>query len=78
MRSSSHRNLWRPSRQSWAARRAYHLSRLFAAVRCLGELLAIERAATSTEERAARLKARVAYDAAKPYLDDQEGDIWGA
>jgi hypothetical protein len=76
VRTSSHRNVWRPGPQNWAARKAYHLSRLFACVRSLGELLAFERSAASPEERAARLKARMHYDAAAPYLADQEGDIW--
>ena len=77
MKTPSHRNIWKDSRQSWAARRAYHLSRLFACVRALGEVLAFSRPDASQEERAARLKARTAYEAALPYANDEEGSIWG-
>lgn len=57
--------------------RAFHLSRIFGAVRALRLLLDVlsHSRSRSVEESAARLSAKHALELALPYLSDEEGRV---
>lgn len=62
---------------TWRRRVACHLPKLFRCCHCLEALLAYDPPANaSPAHQAARLRAKVALDAARPLMLDQDGRAW--
>lgn len=81
MRSAHHRSDFRTGpHHSWLRRKAYHLAKLFAALRAVRTLLEELRPVGPGLYRLDRVylmpKAREAFRAVAIYLDDEEGDVW--
>lgn len=80
-RAAHHRADYRVGpHHSWLRRKAYHLAKLFVALRLLGELLAalrpIGRGVYQLDRVHLMPKARDAFADAAIYLDDETGDVW--
>jgi len=80
-RSAHHRADYRVGpHHSWLRRKAYHLAKMFAAVRILGELLSALRPIGDGVYKLDRVylmpKAREAFADAAIYLGDERGDVW--
>lgn len=80
-REAHHRRDYRNgTHHTWPQRKAYHLGKLYAAVRAVAELVSALRPVGPGLYRLDRPYlmplVRDALESARPYLDDKTGDVW--
>lgn len=76
-RTAHHRSIYRGGTfHAWRQRVAPHLALLFVAIRAGRELLRHDCEHGGIDYKAARLRARSAFDRVAPLLADEDGSAW--